>query len=110
MLLSAEDIVNKYRVSIDDCKVAEAPQKFVTFNYIGSINKHFGVVKQSVQPIKDKYQSYIDKAVKNYESSDQPIPPAASALNEHVPFVSNKRQFRSKKLHALQKQRYNDQD
>ena len=69
--------MNKYRASVDDYKPAEPPQKYVTFNYIGSINKHFGVVKQSVLPIKDKYQFYIEKALQNYESLDKPISPAA---------------------------------
>ena len=42
------------------------PPRLCTFNYIGSINKSFGIVKKTV-PIKDKYQSYIDKAIYNYD-------------------------------------------
>lgn len=44
----------------------QGPKQLCTFNYIGSINKSFGIIKKTV-PIKDKYQSYIDKAIYNYD-------------------------------------------
>jgi hypothetical protein len=37
----------------------------MTYNYFGSIKDSFGMIKTQV-PMKDRYQSYIDRAVSNY--------------------------------------------
>jgi hypothetical protein len=44
----------------------QSEKKFITFNYIGSVKNSFGILKTSV-PIRDRYQSYIDRAVNNYD-------------------------------------------
>ena len=48
----------------------QSQQKFITFNYIGSVKNSFGILKTAV-PIRDKYQSYIDRAVSNYDREKQ---------------------------------------